>query len=110
VPLWRILDHDKTISLKLLLAPPAPVSRPVAFAIARWQARTRESITNLRHESVRFPDPFARTLLTLLDGTRDRSALARAFAADLTGGDPATIAPRLDEALAMVARYGVLSR
>lgn len=85
-------------------------AHPEAFALARWQAATRERVTNLRHESIQFPDPFARKLLTLADGARDREALARALGADLGIVDPAAIAPRVDDALAMLARYGVLIR
>jgi SAM-dependent methyltransferase len=99
--------HLRTKPLQLA---PAAGSRPAAFALARRQAQTRESVTNLRHESVRIPDPFALKLLTLLDGTRDRAALAGLLAADSGVGDPAAIAQRLDEALAMLARCGVLSR
>ncbi len=87
-----------------------PGARPEAFALARWQAATRESVTNLRHESVQFPDPSARKLLTLLDGTRDRDALVHALASDLGFGDQAAIAQRVDDTLAMLARYGVLIR
>jgi len=48
--------------------------------------------------------------LTLLDGTRDRDALVRALARDLGFGDPAAVDHRVDDALAMLARYGVLIR
>ena len=44
--------------------------------------RPARSVTNLRHASVRIEDDLGRRLVTLLDGTRDRAALAaelRAF-------------------------------
>jgi SAM-dependent methyltransferase len=55
--------------------------RPVASPLARWQARHSEDLTTLVHTRVRVPDPNARRLLTLLDGTRDHAALAAAMAA-----------------------------
>ena len=55
--------------------------RPMASALARWQALRSEELTTLAHTRVRVPDPNARRLLTLLDGTRDRAALQAAAAA-----------------------------
>jgi SAM-dependent methyltransferase len=50
--------------------------RPVASAVAREQARRGDDlVASLRHGGVRLEDPFARHLLCLLDGTRDRAAL-----------------------------------
>ncbi len=54
-----------------------PPERPVASALARLQAARGTHITNLRHASVEVPDELGRRLITLLDGTRDRAALAR---------------------------------
>lgn len=54
----------------------APGAKPEASALARHQARAGEMVTNLRHVSVRIEDELGRELVTLLDGTRDRSALA----------------------------------
>jgi hypothetical protein len=60
--------------------PPAltttPSETPEASPLARRQARTGEMVTNLRHVSVRIEDDLGRELVTLLDGTRDRAALA----------------------------------
>jgi hypothetical protein len=83
---------------------------PEAFALARRQAAAHDRVTNLRHESIQFPDPFARKLVPFADGARDREALARALAAELGIGDPNAIAPRVDDALALLARYGLLVR
>ena len=46
--------------------------------IAREQAAAGEPVTTLYHQNVRDLDPFARRVLTLLDGTRDRAALVAA--------------------------------
>ena len=48
---------------------------PRATALARHQARAGETVTNLRHASVRIEDDLGRRLVALLDGTRDRAAL-----------------------------------
>ena len=50
-------------------------------------------MTNLRHTSVRIEDELGRRLVTLLDGTRDRAALAaelRAFLVDRGDRCPTT--------------------
>jgi SAM-dependent methyltransferase len=65
-----------------------PGERPRATAHARLQARRGSPlITNLRHESARLAPDVAR-LLALLDGTRDRDALARELGplVDVTAG------------------------
>jgi methyltransferase-like protein len=60
--------------------PPAltttPGELPEASPLARHQARAGDMVTNLRHVSVRIEDDLGRALVTLLDGTRDRTALA----------------------------------
>ena len=56
--------------------------RPLASPLARWLARTTVHLPNLCHAPVTLEHPSGRHLLTLLDGTRDRAALAhemRAF-------------------------------
>src|SRR5207248_8395852 len=51
--------------------------RPVAFSVARFQAKAGASgVCNLRHRTVPLDD-VDRKLVSLLDGTRDRAALAR---------------------------------
>jgi cyclopropane fatty-acyl-phospholipid synthase-like methyltransferase len=58
------------------LTPPAvPAEHPVASPLARWQAAHGESLTSLVYRIVRMEEPAARTLITLLDGTRDRAAI-----------------------------------
>jgi SAM-dependent methyltransferase/methyltransferase-like protein len=52
-------------------------SRPRASRLARRQARHEPYVTNLCHRTVHVEDELSRRLLLLLDGTRDREALAR---------------------------------
>jgi SAM-dependent methyltransferase len=66
-------------------APPAAGEagdRPHASALARLQVAAGEPAVTLRHETVRVDDERGRRLLALLDGTRDRRALAEALALD----------------------------
>ena len=52
-----------------------PSERPVASALARWQAAHDETLTSLVYTTIRMEEPAARLLITLLDGTRDRAAI-----------------------------------
>jgi SAM-dependent methyltransferase len=89
--------------------------RPRASALARLQARTAAEVTSLRHATVRLEDPLVRRLLQLLDGTRDRTQIAREMAA-LLEEDAATapLAADLAEGLARnldrVGRLALLER
>ncbi|MGZ5382334.1 MAG: methyltransferase regulatory domain-containing protein, partial [Thermoanaerobaculia bacterium] len=74
--------------------------RPRASALARLQARTLATVTNLGHQSVRLEDALVRRFVQLLDGTRDRTAIEREMAAALRE-DPAT------EALAADVEKGI---
>jgi methyltransferase-like protein/SAM-dependent methyltransferase len=51
--------------------------RPAVSVLARWQAEAGRPITNLRHE-VLHPTAAVRSLLPLLDGSRDRAAILSA--------------------------------
>ena len=95
---------------KPISATPTASTRPEAFALARLQARTRESVTNLRHEAIRLTDSLTLTLLTLLDGTRDRDAMISALAAGGAFGNASAVAIRVDDALTSFARFGLLIR
>jgi SAM-dependent methyltransferase/methyltransferase-like protein len=75
----------------------APGDHPRVTKLAREQAAAGLNLTTLYHQNVRDLDPFALRLLPLLDGTRDRAALAAE-----TGGGP------VDEALATLARRAFL--
>ncbi|HEX6742833.1 MAG TPA: methyltransferase regulatory domain-containing protein, partial [Solirubrobacteraceae bacterium] len=95
--------------------PPRPTSTPGdaprATALARHQARAGETVTNLRHASVRIEDDLGRRLVTLLDGTRDRAALAAALRAHLLDQGrpvPADLADSLDRSLQGLARLALL--
>lgn len=59
--------------------PPEPSagSRPATPRIARWQATNGRAVTNRYHQAVQIEDSFTRSLLALLDGTRDPDALGR---------------------------------
>ena len=69
--------------VELYLRPAAPATsvseRPVASPVARAMAVTRARVVNLRHEMVNLSDPFARRLVPLLDGTRNRRTLLDAL-------------------------------
>ena len=69
--------------VNLHVQPPALVrhagARPVASALARYEASRQEDLTCRLHARVPLPDANARQLLTLLDGTRDRAGLAAAM-------------------------------
>ncbi|MBM3495465.1 MAG: hypothetical protein FJX72_14255, partial [Armatimonadetes bacterium] len=87
-----------------------PGVRPVASPLARWMARSTHLVTNLRHELVELRE-VDRLLLGLLDGARDRTALAlglrRAASSggiELAGGPEAAVA----EGLAVLAMSSLL--
>jgi methyltransferase-like protein len=98
--------------------------RPVTSKLARVQIASDHFATNQLHLSREFPDPFARQLLMLLDGTRDQATLTRDLTTFVksTGGPiyengavltnpedvPNAIERRLPEALAALARLGML--
>jgi hypothetical protein len=92
-----------------------PTERPRASALARLQALRGDGVTNLRHETVRLDDAVVRKLLSLLDGTRDRTAageelaLLRREAAE--AGDQPLLAARsaeIDGILERVAKLALL--
>jgi len=73
--------------------------RPIASALARLQVRTEATVTGRIGNTVSIEDAFGRQVLALLDGTRDRAAIARE-----TGADPA----RVERCLAGLARCALL--
>lgn len=90
-----------------------PGEAPRTTALARHQAAAGEVVTNLRHASVRVEDDLGRRLVTLLDGTRDRAALAadlRAYLADQGRPVPGDLAAALDRSLEGLARLALLER
>lgn len=81
--------------------------RPRASALARHQAQSSLQIANLVHTLVDL-DEFGRRLLLLLDGTRDRAALARDLAAGENPSTPENIAELLPQRLQTIAALGLL--
>jgi hypothetical protein len=90
---------------------PQPGPRPEASPLARLQAAAGADVTSLRHTTVRLDDEAGRRLLTLLDGSRDRAALAAAMRAHLAAagaGDPGDVEAALDRGLERAAELGLL--
>jgi hypothetical protein len=73
----RVMPHRAP----LVSCRPAEVERPVASRLARWQATQGVDLTSLAYTTVKMEEPAARTLITLLDGTRDRAAVREEFTA-----------------------------
>ncbi|HEY1187300.1 MAG TPA: class I SAM-dependent methyltransferase [Gemmata sp.] len=106
-----------------IVAPRAPTEKPRAFGPARVRAELNRPIPTLRHELARLTD-LERHLVPLLDGTRDRAALAAFLAGEVTAGRlrldrdghpvrdaddvKATLAAILDQALRNIARQALL--
>ena len=88
-----------------------PGDTPSTTALVRHQGGIGDVVTNLRHTSVRIEDDLGRHLVTLLDGTRDRAALAADLGAFLTGrGDPVpdNLRESLDRSLEGLGRLALL--
>jgi hypothetical protein len=82
--------------------------RPTASPLARVQARNGDEVTNLVHIRARLPDAPTRRLLTLLDGTRDRTALAKEMNGPEFGHDRDKARAFVDYALAQFGRMALL--
>jgi len=85
--------------------------RPLASPLARLQASRGESVTSLRHTTVRLTDAPARHLLVLMDGKRTRAQLLLALRERLletTPGVPTTELNQedLEATLEGLARHG----
>jgi hypothetical protein len=52
-----------------------PGERPLASALARWQARRGGIVTTITGATVNLEGALAREMVGLLDGTRDRGAI-----------------------------------
>jgi len=100
----------------------AASERPEACPVVRWEAAHRDFVTSLFHIAVRVEDELGRNLLTWLDGTTDRTALAEKLWAFLKakqalvlgeGGETAArreLAAKLEENLAKLLKLGLLVR
>jgi len=96
----------------LHLQPPSlttvPPERPVASPLARLQALSRGQVSTLLHTTVAIADANALKLLPLVDGTRDRAALAAALRSAGIPIEPSRAAGFVDYALQKFARLGLL--
>jgi methyltransferase-like protein len=81
-----------------------PGARPQASPVARLQAARGSHVTNMRHEMVGIDDA-DRRLLSLLDGSLQRAAIA---AQTFAGQPPKSASQALDDALARLARQALL--
>jgi hypothetical protein len=81
-----------------------PGATPQAFPVARLQAGRGAYVTNMRHEMVGIDDA-DRRLLSLLDGSLERAALA---AQAFPGQPSAGAAAAMDEGLTRFARQALL--
>ena len=112
-PLETILTHAFVSSIVSLHVHPASFAttateRPVASPLARLQARDSDAVTSFAHVRVRLSDEDSRRLLTLLDGTRDRAALATAMSGPAFGHDPDKARAFVDYGLEQFARLALL--
>jgi predicted methyltransferase family protein/protein-lysine methyltransferase-like protein/methyltransferase family protein len=73
--------------------------RPLASPLARYQVLQGPTVSTLLHTAVEIPHPAAREFLKLLDGTRDRPALARESACSLD---------QVDQELEKASAHGLL--
>jgi hypothetical protein len=81
-----------------------PGARPQSSGVARLQAARGARVTNMRHEMVGLDDA-DRRLLSLLDGSLERAAIA---AQAFPGQPPQSASEALDDALARLARQALL--
>lgn len=92
-----------------------PGEKPKASALARLQVELGDEVCNLVHGTVRVENQLGRTLLALLDGTRDRPTLRAAMAQAMRdAGEDLDAAPErlseraIEEGLVKLARLGLL--
>jgi SAM-dependent methyltransferase len=106
----RITEREAAVTLEMFRAGLVEVrshpgfagragDRPAASRLARYQAQRGEShVTSFDHHAIELEDQRARDFLLLLDGTRDRTALAEAM-----GSSP----DQVDKRLAKLEEYGL---
>jgi hypothetical protein len=100
----------KMIELRTWRAPVAECvsARPRATANCRHEARAGANVTTLLHRVVSLDDARVRTLLGLLDGTRDRRELLEAMKAELPEAPAAELEAGLEANLRMFLATGIL--
>jgi hypothetical protein len=109
--LMRLVEAE---AIELWQQPPRVATaigdRPAASPLARLQLSLGLTmVTNQRHQSIDLPDESGRALISLLDGTRDREALAAAMGQVAPGpADPAAIEKALDASLREMLRLCLL--
>jgi SAM-dependent methyltransferase len=107
-----LIDAYGSDLVELHVEPPGiairPSDRPVASPLARLQARTGGEVTTLLHMAVSIADTNALKLLPLVDGTRDRAALASSLGRLGIQLDPSRAGEFVDYALQKFARLGLL--
>ncbi|HXJ04008.1 MAG TPA: class I SAM-dependent methyltransferase [Candidatus Acidoferrum sp.] len=82
--------------------------KPTASLLARLIVEEGRMVTTLLHTHVNIEDEQGRKFLQLLDGTRDRQALAAALAGDLPHSSPETILKQVDGNLINFHQMGLL--
>jgi len=80
-------------------------ARPQAFGPARWLAREHAIVPSVYHEALRFADPQALKVVTLLDGATTRDDLCVALGGPFSGDEGRA---RLDRALGVLAKKALL--
>lgn len=107
-----LLDACVVGTIELYVEPAAIAGdagkRPRAASSARWQARKRLPVTNLRHETMTLQDGLALDLLALLDGTRTRGELAAQLGSALGSPTAAERDVRVNDYLRQLTRYALL--
>jgi hypothetical protein len=86
-------------------------SHPQASPLARHQAREGNEVTNLRHGRTFLEGEFLRRLIILLDGSRDRNALAAELGSSPgTAGEPSPreLGAKLNRGLETLAQQALL--
>jgi methyltransferase-like protein/2-polyprenyl-3-methyl-5-hydroxy-6-metoxy-1,4-benzoquinol methylase len=98
--------------------------RPIASPLARYQSRNGPVVSSLRHLPLKIADALGRSVLQLLDGTRDRAALLEELGKMVSSGETpiyrdgqliiepkekiSVLAEQLDTSLMSLARLGLL--
>jgi hypothetical protein len=104
------LAVSKMVELRAWRVPVADAiaDRPRASACSRQEGRQGTIATTLLHSTINLEDPKVRSLLQLLDGTRNRMELLGAMVSEFPAVPPAEIEEGLDPNLRMLYAAGVL--